>query len=57
MTLLAGFPKNDLFLGKTRQSDFPEYAPLVCSNYEYTDLNGDDGPWHGQDNDVYIHVY
>ena len=28
MTVFAGFPQNDLFLGKTRQSDFPEYKPL-----------------------------
>ena len=32
MTVLAGFLWNDLIFGKTRQSDFPEYTPLLSQS-------------------------
>ena len=31
MTVFAGYPQNDYYLGKTRQSDFLEYTSL-CEN-------------------------
>ena len=34
MTVFVGFRKNDLILSKTRQSDFPEYTPLVATVLE-----------------------
>ena len=31
----AGFSQNNKFLGKTRQSDFPEYTPLMSNKSVY----------------------